>query len=44
MNDKNEWEALIDRHLRGELNESEKEHLAELLDSDTASRKEWKSV
>jgi ferric-dicitrate binding protein FerR (iron transport regulator) len=39
MNDKNKWEELIDRHLRGELNESDKEHLAEFLDSDAAARK-----
>ena len=40
MNDKNNWEELIDRHLRGELHEAEKEHLAELLDSDAAARRE----
>ena len=38
MNDKNDWEELIDRHLRGELDEGEKEHLAELLDSDATAR------
>lgn len=41
MNDKNEWEELIDRHLRGELNEAEQERLAELLDSDATARKEF---
>jgi anti-sigma factor RsiW len=39
MNDKHEWEELVDRHLRGELSESEKERLAELLDSDPEARK-----
>ena len=38
MNEKNEWEELVDRHLRGELNESEKERLAVLLDSDTKAQ------
>ena len=38
MNEKNDWEELIDRHLRGELNEAEKERLAELLDSDAAAQ------
>jgi len=41
MNKKNDWEELIDRHLRGELNEAEKERLAELLDSDDAVRREF---
>ena len=41
MNDKNNWEELIDRHLRGELDEAEKEQLAELLDSDAAARQEF---
>lgn len=41
MNEKNDWEELIDRHLRGELNEAEKERLAELLDSDAAARREF---
>ncbi|MDV6031496.1 MAG: FecR domain-containing protein [Phycisphaera sp. RhM] len=41
MNDKNNWEELIDRHLRGELDEAEKEQLAELLDSDAAARREF---
>ncbi|MDP7302619.1 MAG: hypothetical protein QGG09_05930, partial [Pirellulaceae bacterium] len=41
MNDKNDWEELIDRHLRGELEESEKERLAELLDSNAAARQEF---
>ena len=39
MNEKNEWEDLIERHLRGELEESEKECLAELLDSDVEVRR-----
>ena len=38
MNDKNDWEELIDRHLRGELEESEKERLTELLDTNAAAR------
>jgi ferric-dicitrate binding protein FerR (iron transport regulator) len=41
MNDNHELEELVDRHLRGELNESEKEYLAELLDGDTAARREF---
>ncbi|MCP4173094.1 MAG: FecR domain-containing protein, partial [Fuerstiella sp.] len=32
-------EELIDRHLRGELHDSEKERLTELLDSDPSARK-----
>ncbi|MDP7305797.1 MAG: hypothetical protein QGG09_21980, partial [Pirellulaceae bacterium] len=41
MNDKNDWEELIDRHLRGELEESEKERLTELLDTNAAARQEF---
>ena len=41
MNDKNNWEELFDRHLRGELDEAAKERLAELLDSDPISRREF---
>ena len=41
MSDTNERHELIDRHLRGELSESEKERLAELLDSDSAARKDF---
>ncbi|MBC8350996.1 MAG: FecR domain-containing protein [Planctomycetes bacterium] len=41
MNDKNDWEELVDRHLRGELDGSEKEHLAELLDSNASARREF---
>ena len=41
MNDNNDWEELIDRHLRGELDEAEKERLAELLDSNAAARQEF---
>ena len=41
MNEENSWEELIDRHLRGELDEAEKERLAELLDSNTAARQEF---
>ena len=41
MNDKNDFEELIDRHLRDELDESEKECLAELLDSNPAARQEF---
>lgn len=40
MSNSNEWEALIDRHLEGDLDEAEKERLAELLDSNPAARKE----
>ena len=41
MNEKNDWEELIHRHLRGELDEAEKERLAELLDSNAAARQEF---
>ena len=41
MSDANDWHELIDRHLRGELSESEKERLAELLDSDSSARKDF---
>jgi len=41
MSDAHDWHELIDRHLRGELSESEKELLAELLDSDVAARKDF---
>lgn len=41
MNDKNHWDEFIDRHLRGELNESEKEGLAELLDSNADARQDF---
>ncbi len=36
-----EWEGLVDRHLFGELSESEMERLAELLDSDPSLRKDF---
>ena len=36
-----DWEELIDRHLRGELTDSEMERLAELLDSDAAARRDF---
>ncbi len=39
MSNKFKWHELIDRHLHGELNEAEKELLAEWLDSDPAARK-----
>ncbi len=39
MNNKMDWEELIDRHLRGELEESEKEHLTGLLDANAAARR-----
>ncbi len=41
MSDANDWHELIDRHLRGELSEPEKERLAELLDSDSSAREEF---
>lgn len=41
MSDARDWQELIDRHLRGELSESEQERLAELLDSDAAARKDF---
>ncbi|MBL6706599.1 MAG: FecR domain-containing protein [Planctomycetaceae bacterium] len=36
-----EWDDLVDRHLFGELSESEMEQLAELLDSDPSLRKDF---
>ncbi len=39
MSEAMELHELIDRHLRGELSESEKERLAQLLDSDPAARR-----
>jgi hypothetical protein len=41
MSDAHHWHELIDRHLRGELSEAEKEQLAERLDSDSAARKDF---
>jgi len=41
MNEENSWEELIDRHLRGELDDAEKERLAELLDSDDDARQQF---
>ena len=41
MSDAHDWQELIERHLRGELSESEQERLAELLDSDAAARKDF---
>jgi hypothetical protein len=41
MKDAHDWQGLVDRHLCGELNESEQERLAELLDSDAAARKDF---
>ena len=41
MSDAHDWQELIDRHLRGELSESEQERLAELLDSDAEARKDF---
>ncbi len=41
MNDKNDWEELIDRHLHGGLNESDKERFAELLDTNLAARQKF---
>lgn len=38
MSNPGDWEELTERHLRSELSESEKEELAELLDSDVAAR------
>ena len=40
MNDENDLEELIECHMRGELSEVEKERLAEMLDSNAATRKE----
>jgi len=41
MSTHDNWEELIERHLRGELTESEMEHLAERLDSDPAARQSF---
>ncbi|MCH8148762.1 MAG: FecR domain-containing protein [Planctomycetes bacterium] len=41
MNEKHDLEELMDRQLRGELDESETERLAELLDSDPTARREF---
>ncbi|MHC4177607.1 MAG: ankyrin repeat domain-containing protein [Planctomycetota bacterium] len=41
MSEANDWHELIERHLRGELSESEKERLAELLDGDSSARKHF---
>ena len=41
MSDSHDWHELIDRHLRGELSDSEKERLAELLDSDSSAGKDF---
>jgi len=41
MNEQADWDELIDRHLRGELNESEKEQLAERLDSEASAREDF---
>jgi hypothetical protein len=38
MSDVHDWEELVERHLRGELSDAEKERLAELLDSDVTVR------
>ena len=39
MSREHEFEELVDRHLRNELSEPEKEKLAELLDSDSEKRR-----
>jgi ferric-dicitrate binding protein FerR (iron transport regulator) len=41
MSDNNELHELVDRHLRGELDEAEKERLVELLDSDADARRDF---
>ena len=41
MNEHPDWEELTDRHLRGELDESEKERLAERLDSNASARENF---
>jgi anti-sigma factor RsiW len=41
MSEANDWHELIDRHLRGELSQAEKERLAERLDSDPRARKDF---
>ena len=41
MNDENHWEEWFDCQLRGELDESEKEYLADLLDSNPDARRKF---
>ena len=41
MKEQADWDELIDRHLRGELDESEKERLAERLDSEVSAREDF---
>jgi len=41
MNNNLIWDELFDRHLHGELTDVEKEHVAELLDSDAAARQRF---
>jgi hypothetical protein len=41
MSDKDELHELVDRHLRGELDESGQERLVELLDSDADARRDF---
>ncbi len=41
MSNARDWHELIDRHLRDELSEAEKERLAGLLDSDATARKDF---
>ena len=41
MNEENSWQEVIERHLRGELNEAEQELLSQLLDSNATARQEF---
>ncbi len=41
MNEQPDWNELIDRHLRGVLDESGRERLAERLDSDASAREDF---
>ena len=38
MSTNDDWQELVERHLRGELTESEMEQVAERLDSDPVAR------
>ena len=41
MNTNQTRDELFERHLQGELSDVEKEHVAELLDSDAAARQQF---
>ncbi len=41
VNQPTDWQDLIERHLHGELDDTEKEQLAAWLDSDTSARRQF---